>query len=162
MTLLRERTEIREVPKLQRPRRPWFGWIVSLVVLVVAGGIWLMVRDTGTSLDGSFDVNEQARFERIGVVATEVAPVPDGFDLAETQRFEGLGTEPASESTSCRASDPRPPSSPRQPGYALRDSTKRCDGPRCASRVGRKDGVRGEALMGEPCVERGSARERSV
>ena len=99
MTLLRERTEIREVPKLQRPRRPWFGWIVSLVVLVVAGGIWLMVRDTGTSLDGSFEANEQARFERIGAAAAEVAPVRDGFDLAETQRFEGLGTEPASELT---------------------------------------------------------------
>ena len=90
MTLLRERPEIREVPKLERPRRPWFGWIVSLLVLVIAGGIWLIARDGEPGFDGSFERNELARFERTGATALEADPTLDGFDLAELQRFERI------------------------------------------------------------------------
>ena len=105
MTVLKDRPDIREVPKLERPPRPWFGWIVSLVVLVIAGGIWLIARD-GTDDESpvavpaevsgeldSFERNEFARFERLdpaGLVITAAPGGADGQDLAEAARIRAL------------------------------------------------------------------------
>ena len=107
MTVLKDRPDIREVPKLERPPRPWFGWIVSLVVLVIAGGIWLIARD-GTDDESpvavpaevsgeldSFERNEFARFERLdpaGLVITAAPGGADGQDLAEAARIRAANT----------------------------------------------------------------------
>ena len=116
MTVLKDRPDIREVPKLERPPRPWFGWIVSLVVLVIAGGIWLIARD-GTDDESpvavpaevsgeldSFERNEFARFERLDPAGlAEAARIRaansgeteglDPFEVAELARFMRLEPE---------------------------------------------------------------------
>ena len=107
MTVLKDRPDIREVPKLERPPRPWFGWIVSLVVLVIAGGIWLIARDgtddespvavpaeVSEALD-SFERNELARFERLDPAGMVIASAPGGADrqdLAEAARIRAANT----------------------------------------------------------------------
>ncbi len=98
----------------KRPQRQIVRWIEFLGLLgfaaVAALGLWFLA-DTSDVTDGSFEVAEQLRFERMADVANridikEFAALEDGVnattdhssDYAETMRFYRLGgLEPATE-----------------------------------------------------------------
>jgi hypothetical protein len=91
----------------KRPQRQIVRWIEFLGLLgfaaVAALGLWFLA-DGGEVTDGSFEVAEQMRFERMADVANridikEFAALEDGvnattdhsFDYAETMRFYRIG-----------------------------------------------------------------------
>ena len=101
-TLPRER-----VVPARRPQRQIVRWIEFLGLLgfaaVAALGLWFLA-DGGEVTDGSFEVAEEMRFERMADVANridikEFAALEDGvnattdhsFDYAETMRFYRIG-----------------------------------------------------------------------
>lgn len=99
-------TPEREAPAARRQPIPrWIEMLVFLGFAFLAGlGLWLLAETTGYPSDGSFEVAEQMRFERIGAEAqlVTVAELVEFEDLvnpsidhsqtvAETLRFHRIG-----------------------------------------------------------------------
>jgi hypothetical protein len=97
--------QLREREALPRLRQPVVRWIEFLaflgLVVVAAVGLWLIVGSDAT--DGSFEVAEEMRFERIGQAAAlitvqQLAELEDAvtpsvgapFEMAEMARFERI------------------------------------------------------------------------
>lgn len=97
--------QLREREALPRVRQPVVRWIEFLafmgLVVVAAVGLWLIVGNDAS--DGSFEVAEEMRFERIGQAAAvitvqQLAGLEDAvtpsvgapFEMAEMARFERI------------------------------------------------------------------------
>ena len=98
-------TEVRDREVRPKVRQPVVRWIEFLafmgLVIVAAVGLWLIVGDDAT--DGSFELAEEMRFERIGqaaavITAQQLAGLEDAvmpsagvsFEMAEMARFERI------------------------------------------------------------------------